>query len=48
MKGGAVYYILDYTGAVYGTREIGRRTIWIGNATRRILNNFPEVINLTW
>ena len=48
MKGGALYFILDYTGAIYGTREIGRRTIWIGNATRKILNNFPEVINLTW
>lgn len=48
MKGGALYFILDYTGAIYGTREIGKRAIWIGNATRKILNNFPEVINLTW
>lgn len=48
MKGGALYYILDYTGARYGTKELRRRKIWIGRATRKILNNFPEVINLTW
>ena len=48
MKGGALYYILDYMGALYGTKEIGRKKIWIGSATRKILNNFPEVINLSW
>ena len=48
MKGGALYYILDYTGALYGTKEIGRKKIWIGSATRKVLNNFPEVINLSW
>ena len=48
LKGGALYYILDYTGATYGTKEIGRKKIWIGNITRKVLNNFPEVINLTW
>ena len=48
MKGGALYYILDYTGTLYGTKEIGRKKIWIGSATRKVLNNFPEVINLSW
>ena len=48
LKGGALYYVLDYTGALYGTKEIGRKKIWIGSATRKVLNNFPEVINLTW
>lgn len=48
LKGGALYYVLDYTGALFGTREIGRKKIWIGSATRKVLNNFPEVINLTW
>ena len=48
MKGGALYYVLYYTGARYGTKELGRRKLWIGNATRKILNNFPDVINLTW
>lgn len=48
MKGGALYYVLDYTDAKYGTKELGRRKLWIGSATRKILNNFPEVINLTW
>lgn len=48
MKGGALYYILDYTGAQYGTKDIGRRKVWVGNYTRKVLNNFPEVINLTW
>ena len=48
MKGGAIYYILDYTGARYGTKELHRRKLWIGSVTRKILNNFPEVINLTW
>ena len=48
LKGGALYYVLDYTGALFGTKEIGRKKIWIGSATRKVLNNFPEVINLTW
>ena len=48
LKGGALYYVLDYTGAIYGIKEIGRKKIWIGSATRKVLNNFPEVINLTW
>ena len=48
MKGGALYYVLDYTGALYGTKEIGKKKIWIGSATRKVLNNFPEVINLSW
>ena len=48
MKGGALYYVLDYTGALYGAKEIGRKKIWIGSTTRKVLNNFPEVINLTW
>ena len=48
LKGGALYYVLDYTGALFGTKAIGRKKIWIGSATRRVLNNFPEVINLTW
>lgn len=48
LKGGALYHILDYTGAKYGINEIGREKVWIGNATRKVLNNFPEVINLTW
>ncbi len=48
LKGGALYHILDYTGATYGIKEIGREKVWIGNATRKVLNNFPEVINLTW
>lgn len=48
MKGGALYYVLDYTGALYGSKEIGRKKIWIGSTTRKVLNNFPEVINLTW
>lgn len=48
MKGGALYYVLDYTGAEYGSKEIGRKKVWIGSTTRKVLNNFPEVINLTW
>ena len=48
MKGGALYYVLDYTGALYGSKELGRGKIWIGSTTRKVLNNFPEVINLTW
>lgn len=48
MKGGALYHVLDYTGAQYGSKEIGREKIWIGSTTRKVLNNFPEVINLTW
>lgn len=48
LKGGALYHVLDYTGALYGKKEIGREKVWIGNATRKVLNNFPEVINLTW
>ena len=48
MKGGALYYVLDYTGALYGTKDIGRKKIWIGSTTRKVLNNFPEVLNLTW
>ena len=48
MKGGALYYVLDYTGARYGTKEIGMKKVWIGSTTRKVLNNFPEVINLTW
>lgn len=48
LKGGALYYVLDYTRALYGTKEIVRKKIWIGSATRKVLNNFPEVINLTW
>ena len=48
LKGGALYYVLDYTGALYGAKEVGRKKIWIGSATRKVLNNFPEVINLTW
>ena len=48
MKGGALYEILDYTGAKFGSKEIGRRKVWIGSYTRKVLNNFPEVINLTW
>lgn len=48
MKGGALYHVLDYTGAKYGSREVGRKKIWIGRETRKIINNFPEVINLTW
>lgn len=48
MKGGALYCVLDYTGALYGSKEIGRKKIWIGSTTRKVMNNFPEVINLTW
>lgn len=48
MKGGALYYVLDYTGALYGSKEIKRKKIWIGSTTRKVMNNFPEVINLTW
>lgn len=48
MKGGALYYVLDYTGARYGTKELGRKKLWIGSTTRKVLNNFPEVINITW
>lgn len=48
LKGGALYHVLDYTGAIYGTKEIGKKKVWIGSATRKILKNFPEVINLTW
>ena len=44
MKGGVLYYILDYTGARYGTKDLRRRKLWIGSAMRKILNNFPEVI----
>lgn len=48
MRGRALYYILDYTGAQFGIKEIGRKKVWIGSTTRKVLNNFPEVINLTW
>ena len=48
MKGGALYYVLDLTGAQYGSKALGKRKVWIGNATRKVLNNFPEVINLSW
>ena len=48
LKGGALYSVLDYTGALYGTKEIGRKKVWIGSTTRKVLNNFPEVINITW
>lgn len=48
MKGGALYYVLDYTGAQYGAKETGRKKLWIGNATRKVIKNYPEVINLSW
>lgn len=48
LKGGALYYVLEYTGAQYGTKDLKRRKIWIGNTTRKTLKNFPSVINLTW
>ena len=32
--------MLDYTGSLYGTKFLGRKKIWTGSVTRKVLNNF--------
>lgn len=46
--GGAIYDVLDHTGAQYTSAQLPVSEIWICSVTRFVLHVFPEVINLTW
>lgn len=46
--GGAIYDVLDMTGAQYKSGQLPVSEIWICSVTRFVLHVFPEVINITW
>ena len=48
IRGGAIYDILDYTGAKFHSENLGIKELWIGPIMRFVLHVFPEVINITW
>lgn len=46
--GGAIYDVIDYTGAIFTSKQLPVAEIWICSVTRYVLHVFPEVLNITW
>lgn len=47
-QGGAIYDVIDYTGAKFTSKHLPVDEIWICSVTRYVLHVFPEVLNITW
>lgn len=48
VSGGAIYDVINHTGAQFTSKDLHVSEIWICSVTRYVLHVFPEVLNITW